>query len=158
MSGISQATAILTARDALEAATRVALADEHEVDIASGFRWPFIFDDFVALTSMTSDADPKVIGGRRQQEESLTFHMNIGSWRSGDDDDTEHRARARAFGLLAKIQEHIRTNDITLGGTVLWCLPGPVASDGATDPRDAGVGRYIEIDATFVCSHRVRTL
>lgn len=157
MSGISQATAIAAAHEALFQAIKLALAEEPEVDTTRGFRWPFVFNDWVALTSIESDIDPANIGPRRGQDETITFHASIGSWRPGDDEDTQKRARDRAFDLLATIQTHIRTNDIQLGGTVLWCVPGSAASDGATSETDAGMGRLVEVDATFICAHKIRT-
>jgi hypothetical protein len=59
--------------------------------------------------------------------------------------------------LLEKIQDHIRTKDITLGSTVLWCLPGDSECAGATTEEESGWGRITEISADFICRHRIAT-
>jgi hypothetical protein len=154
--GISEATAQDTARAALVEAVKVALEDE-PVDIGRGFRWPVVNNDWVFATETDSNIDAQSIGPRRQQDERITLTLSIGSWRPGSDQEAEDRAFNRAFELLKRIQEHIRKNDITLGGTVLWCLPGSSTAAGATTEGDTFDGRLTEIIATFVCSHRIAT-
>ena len=156
--GISAATAIADARRALDKAIRDALADDNDVEIAFGFRSVFQKDDWISPGEIEVSVEPANIGPSRGMDERITFHVGIGAWRSGYDDEAEREAFDRAFGLLATIQEHIRQKDITLGGTVFWCVPGTVVSDGATTDADSGHGRVVELDATFVCAHRVRTL
>ncbi|MEB0286162.1 hypothetical protein QN355_06315 [Cryobacterium sp. 10S3] len=156
MSGSSNTTAQHTAKVALFEACKVALAGE-DVDVSFGFRWPFVSNDWASLTDTDSEVDPKAIAPRRSQDETLTLSVSVGSWRAGDDAATELATSARAFDLLGKIQSHIRENDITLGGTVLWCVPGRSSSAGATTDQDAEFGRLTEIAATFVCAHRITT-
>lgn len=156
MSGISAASGALDARHGLKDAITAALAADDEVDQYFGFMWPVTKDAWVALTSTSGDVDPKTIGPRRSLDETITFHVSIGAWVAGHTDATAQAAFDRAFGLLNTIQEYIRTGDnITLGGTVLWCVPGSFDSDGIQD--EDGTGYTAEIDATFVCAHRVRS-
>lgn len=157
--GISTLTAQADARAGLIAATQAALAGEtvDPVDTGGGFRWPIVNRDWAFATEVDSDVDIRDIGPRRQLDETITLHMTIGSWRPGDDEATELLVFNRAFYLLGLIQDHIRTSDITLGGVVLWCVPGSSSSAGATTSDDAGSGRLTEIAATFVCRHRIAT-
>ena len=154
--GISETTAQATARAALIEAAKVALESE-AVDIGRGFRWPIVNQDWVFATETDSDIDPATIGPRRTQDEKITLHLSIGAWRPGGDQEAEDAAFDRAFDLLGRIQQHVRKNDITLGGTVLWCVPGSSTSAGATTSGDSGDGRLTEIAATFVCQHRIAT-
>lgn len=154
--GISETTAQATARSALIEAAKVALKDE-DVDIGRGFRWPIVSRDWVFATETDSDIDTADIGPRRSLDERITLTLSIGSWRPGGDQEAEDLAFGRAFDLLGRIQKYVRTKDITLGGTVLWCVPGSSASDGATTEDEAGQGRLTEIAATFVCTHRITT-
>lgn len=157
--GIGPTTGQRAARRALIEAVKVALAGE-PVDIGRGFRWPIEQPDWVFATATSSDIDPANILPRRSLDERITLELSIGSWRPVIDSpqDAEDEAHDRAFELLERIQEHIRTQDVTLGGAVLWCLPGRSESDGATVPTDTGEGRLIEISADFVCEHRISTV
>lgn len=153
--GMSDTTAQLDAKEALLAAARVALEGE-DVDVSFGFRWPLRSDDWFSVVDTQSEVDPKVIGPRMTQDETLTLSVSVGSWRSGDDEETELATAQRAFGLLSKVQHHIRNQDPTLNGTVLWCLLGPSSSAGATTEDDAPQGRVTEVAAQFICKHRIR--
>jgi hypothetical protein len=158
--GISETTAQDTARDALMQAVADAFADADEtnnVDAGSGFRWPIVNQDWFFATETESVIDPADIGPRRTQTETITLHASVGSWRPGSDEATELAAFHRAFDLLKLVQNWIRKNDITLGGTVLWCLPGSSQSAGETSSNESGDGRITEIAATFVCKHRIAT-
>lgn len=154
--GISETTAQATARAALIEAAKIALTGE-DVDIGRGFRWPIVSRDWVFATETDSDIDLATIGPRRTLDERITLTLSIGAWRPGTDQQTEDIAFNRAFDLLGRIQQHVRKNDITLGGTVLWCVPGSSTSAGATTEDDSGAGRITEIAATFVCEHRIAT-
>lgn len=154
--GISETTAQSTARAALIEAAKVAL-DGEDVDIGRGFRWPIVNPDWVFATETDSDIDTATIGPRRTLEERITLTLSIGAWRPGGDQEAEDAAHSRAFDLLGRIQKQVRTQDITLGGTVLWCVPGSSTSAGATVPGQSGDGRLTEIVATFVCQHRIAT-
>lgn len=154
--GISETTAQAPARAALVEAIKVALAGE-DVDIGRGFRWPIVSRDWVFATETDSDIDTATVGPRRTLDERITLSVSIGAWRPGGDQESEDRAFDRAFDLLGRIQNHVRKNDITLGGTVLWCLPGSSTSAGATTDHESNAGRLTEIAATFVCLHRIAT-
>lgn len=154
--GISETTGQAEARAALIEAAKVALNGE-DVDVGRGFRWPIVSRDWVFATETDSDIDPATIGPRRTLDEKITLTLSIGSWRPGDDQEAEDLAFNRAFYLLGKIQQYVRKSDITLGGTVLWCVAGSSTSAGATTDVDSGVGRLTEIAATFVCQHRIAT-
>lgn len=155
--GISSASAQSDAKHALHAAIETALADE-KVDVCFGLRTVFTEFDWVEVNGTRSQIDPRNIGPKRQQDETISLDVTVGSWRAGGDEEAEILASDAAFGLLSKIQDHIRRNDITLGDTVLWCVPGDSESDGATTEDDSGQGRVIVIAATFVCQHRIRTI
>ena len=103
MSGISAASAVAAARHALFEAFKVALEDEDEVDIAFGFRWPLVHNDWAALTSINADQDTATIGPRRSQDETITFHASFGSWHPGEDEEAVKAAFDRAFELLSKV-------------------------------------------------------
>jgi hypothetical protein len=154
--GISEHTAQATARAALVEACRTALKGE-DVDVGAGFRWPVVFQDWAFATDTDSKLDTATIGPRRSLDETITLSMSIGSWRPGGDEAAEIEAFERAFDLLARIQQHIRVHDVTLGGTVLWCVPGDSQCAGATAEGDSGLGRLTEIAADFVCRHRIST-
>lgn len=154
--GISETTAQAEARHALSEAARVALADL-AVDVGRGFRWPIVNPDWFFATETDSDIDAATIGPRRTQDEKITLTVSLGAWRPGGDQEAEDAAFNAAFAILGRVQEHIRKNDPTLGGTVLWCLPGSSTSAGATTEGDSGEGRLTEIVATFVCQHRIAT-
>ncbi|MDR0594528.1 MAG: hypothetical protein LBG60_15025 [Bifidobacteriaceae bacterium] len=155
--GISRFTAQATARAALVKACKAALAGE-DVDVGAGFRWPIVSNDWCFAVDTDSDIDPATVGPRRALDETVTLSLSVGAWRPGGDEDAEVEAFERAFDILARVQDHIRTQDITLGGTVLWCLPGKSQSAGATTSEDAGMGRVTEIAADFVCRHRITTV
>jgi hypothetical protein len=154
--GFSETTAQATARAALIEDVKLALVGE-AVDIGRGFRWPIVNNDWVFATETQSDVNPENLGPRRMLEEKITLHLSIGAWRPGGDQAAEDAAFNRAFDLLGRIQQYIRVTDPTLGGVVLWCLPGSSDSLGATTEGDSGDGRLTEIAATFVCSHRIAT-
>lgn len=154
-SGIHPFTAQHIAKRALVKAAREAL-DGREVDVSFGLRWPMHHKAWVAVTSTDSDIDPSQVGPRRQLDERITITVEIGVWEPGADTEAEERASEDAFGLLETLAEHVRLNDPTLGGTVLWCLPGSSSSDGATSEQDAVEGRLCIVVATFVCTHRIR--
>lgn len=154
--GMSDTTAQHEAKVALVAAARAALEDEEEVDIQFGFRWPFKHPDWFSVLETDSDVNPAVIGPRMTQDETITINVSVGAWLPGSDEETEVAASARAFELLAKVQRHIRQNDPTLGGTVMWCLLGPSKADGETSDTDSQQGRLAEIAAAFICKHRIR--
>ncbi|MCC2030617.1 hypothetical protein [Microbacterium allomyrinae] len=153
MSGVSPSTGVLAARIGLEAAIRAAL-DGEAVDIYAGFLGVPETTDWVALGEANADIDPANVSSRRQLDERITLAVNVGAWVAGNDDDTARAAWDRAFALLDLIQRYVRTGDnTTLGDAVLWCLPGSFDADG-----DAYSGGFqVEIAATFICSHRVRT-
>lgn len=162
--GISTTTAQARAMAALLAAAGTALANERDghgekVAIGFGFRWPIIGQDWLFGTETTSDIEAATVGPRRTLDEQITLTVTVGSWAPYDPDAdvaTESETLDRAFYLLGLVQDYIRTQDITLGGTVLWCLPG--SSNSATDSDvTAGIGRVTEITATFVCKHRIAT-
>ncbi|WP_292729618.1 hypothetical protein [Microbacterium sp. UBA837] len=153
MSGIAARTGVPAARAGLEAAIRAALTDEPEVDIYPGFQWPVNYPDWTALGQATSETDPKNIGPRRQMDETITIDVNVGAWRPGRGREVAQAAYDRVFSLLVKIQNYILDGDnITLGGAVLWCVPGGFDADG----EEFEGGFQAEIAARFVCSHRMR--
>jgi hypothetical protein len=157
VSGISSATAQAQTSLALFEAIKVALAGEPDVDIAFGFNWPPVNFDWVAVVDTESSIDPKNIGPARQLDETLTVTLSVGSWNPELSDEQRRVTFLRAFHLLSLIQDHIRRNDIELGGVVLWCVPGSSTSGGATPEEKAAFGEYTEISATFVAKHRIRT-
>lgn len=154
MSGISSASGILAARKALLAAAKTSLGGETDIDFYSGWQWPVTQPNWVATTDVHADMDPANIGPRRSQDEMITLGMSIGAWVPGHTETDIESAFDRAFEILDTIQTHVRTADITLADTVLWCVPGTTDSDGAAD--EDGSGYQVEIATTFVCQHRVR--
>lgn len=156
MSGISPAAGTIAARHGLDAAIRAALADDPDVDITVGPPLvPAGHDAWVCQRGVGTETEPGPLGPTRQQQETLTLYLEVGAWAAGAFDDTAQAAFDRAFGILDTIQTHIRVNDITLGGTVLWCTPGPSQSDGTAN--EDGSGFFAVIGASFLAHHRIRT-
>ena len=155
MSGFSSASGIIAARHGLDSAIRAALIDDRNVDITFGPAWPVDAECWVSQGRTLTDTDPATLGSSRQQQERITFFIEVGAWIAGKGDEVATAAFDRAFGLLRTIQDHIRVKDITLGGNVLWCVPGSTESDGVSD--DDGSGYYAVIAASFVAIHRIRT-
>jgi hypothetical protein len=154
MSGIHAHSGVVLARRGLFNAATTALFGEH-VDVVEGFRWPFVENDWFALTDVDSQIDTATIGPRAQLKERITISVSLGSWLPGNEPDTEVAVFDRAFALLMKVQEQVRL-ETTLGGAVLWCQPASAVSAGATTNDDSGEGRLVEIAATFVCEHRIK--
>ncbi len=155
MSGIHSTTGVLYARDGLKAAIDAALAGDAEgVDVYSGFTWPVTSPDSVHMTDARGDMDPSTIATpRRSYTETITLGVNFLAWRAGEDDASVQAAYDRAFYLLQTVQDYVTNGDqTTLGGAVLWCLPGGISVDG----EEYKTGFQVEIAATFICSHRVR--
>lgn len=155
MSGFSSASGIIAARHALDTSIRAALAADTDVDITFGPSWPPRSNAWVSQQGIASDTTAATLGPTRQQAEQITLYLEIGAWAPGSDDTSATAAFDRAFALLSSIQDHIRTTDITLGGSVLWCIPGPSQSDGAAD--EDGSGYVAVIAASFIAQHRIRT-
>lgn len=153
--GISETTAQAEAMLALVEAARVALADE-QIDIGFGFRTPETHRAWFYGVETNSDVEPAEVGPRRSLDERITLTVSLGTWAPFVNAETEAGTLTEAFRLLGLVQKHIRTTDITLGGTVLWCLPGSSES-GTTSDEEAGVARLTEVRATFVCTHRITT-
>lgn len=155
MTGISTASGILAARNGLWSAIEEATAGE-DLDRYYGMPGEVQSAAWVGIGGMSAEFDPRGVSQRRAGDETITFEVSIGKWVPGHRDTVAEDAFAGAFNLLSLIQRHITQDDITLGGAVLWCLPGAVRSDGI-DNAD-GSGFVAEIVADFVCMHRVRAL
>lgn len=157
MSGISQATGILAARDGVWQAVKDATAhrgvniDRYYAppDVVEATRW-------VAMEDVSVDPNLVNIGARRQFDEAVRIGLSVGAWvaASGNREADGRAAFEAAYGILAEIQTHITQTDITLGGAVLWCLPGSMSTAGVQDPD--GGGYVVEIQTEFVCAHRVK--
>ncbi|MEV7874523.1 hypothetical protein [Microbacterium sp. NPDC089188] len=156
MSGIGQSTGILAARNGLWAAIQAATAHRGS-DIDRYYATPetVASTKWVGLTDLDVDPDLTNIGARRQFDEAIRVGVNLGAWRAGHGEDDARETFAEAYEILAEIQDHITQNDITLGGAVLWCLPGRMSNAGVEVPGSDG-GYVVEIVAEFVCAHRVR--
>lgn len=157
MSGISQATGILAARDgvwaAINAATEYRGSDIDRYyappDAIGSVRW-------VAMEDVNATPDLATIGPRRSFDEEINVGVSVGAWvaASGDPVADGRAAFDEAYGILAEIQTQIAQVDPTLGNAVLWCLPGRMSTAGVQDPE--GGGYVVEIQAEFVCAHKVR--
>lgn len=156
--GISQGTAAFAAKVALRDAVRVALTGDTKVDVVLGSRWPIVARDYVAVLGGRVDVDPSTIVPGRSYQETITLDLEVGSFTPLRGDQGEQAAQARAFDLLTKVHEHIRRNDITLGGLVHWAVPGDTEWDGATADENAGWGRLCIIASTFRCLHTIRNV
>lgn len=143
----SSGAAALAVKGAIHAAIGAALdaADEHEVSLAYGYLWPAQWDDQVAVTAVRIVPQEGTTGPRQRRHMTVQQDVNITAFRVTADEQETH---ARAFGLLALVDQGVRA-DATLAGTALWCVLGEVQSDGATLEEDAGAGRVTEIAATF---------
>lgn len=155
MSGISAASGIIAARHGLDTAIRAALTGDKDVDITFGPSWPVTKDAWVSQQGISSDTAEGPLGPSRQQAETITLYLEVGAWVAGTGDQVATAAFDRTFALLSTIQNYIRVSDITLGGTVLWCIPGSSQSDGVAD--EDGSGYFAVIAASFVALHRIRT-
>lgn len=108
-------------------------------------------EDIVSFMSTTSDQTPATIGNRGR-DESLIQDVQISCWRGGDD---EQAVQARAYEILGAIEEYVRKQDPTIGGTVMWCFLISHESQGFTDPDDIAKGRTADILARFQAQARI---
>lgn len=143
----STGAAALAVKNALHdlIATALAAADEVEVDLAYGFRWPARWNDHIAVTAVRADPGEGALGRQRRRDLTVSVDVNLVSWAPTKDEQVTH---LRAFGLLDVIDRALRAGP-TLDGAALWCHLGEVNSAGATDEDDSGYGRVTEIAATF---------
>ncbi|MFD6093653.1 hypothetical protein ACFWGN_16165 [Oerskovia sp. NPDC060338] len=124
----------------------LAAADETEVDIAFGFRWPAQYPDEVAVTAVrATDVGEGTVSPERRRQVLVSVDVSIVSFRVTDDERVPHE---RAYGLLDVIDAHLREGP-TLGGAALWCMSDDLASDGATHEEESEEGRICEVSVTF---------
>jgi hypothetical protein len=153
VSTISTSTSAWRARSGLLDAIRAALADEPKVDIDAGLMGAARNLDWIALEGISVDANPKDIGPRRSYDETITLSFTLGSYRAGRGDEIVTAAFERADALLALVNTYVTTGDnTTLGGVVAWCFPG--SAEWAAEEVEGGF--QVEVEGTFVATHRVR--
>ncbi|ONI62626.1 hypothetical protein CSIV_14215 [Microbacterium sp. CSI-V] len=158
MSGISQATGILAARDGLWAAI-VAATEHRRYKIDRYYAAPETITSsmWVGLTDVNVTPDLKNLKSRQQFDEEIRLGVTLGAYAAGNGDDAARAAFDQAYEILTEIQTYIGRDDQTrtLGGAVMWCLPGSMSNAGVEVDGQAG-GYVVEIIAEFVCAHRVR--
>lgn len=157
MSGISQATGLLAAREGLWNAIQEATAS-HGRDLDRYYTTPdeVTSAKWVGLTDMTVDPDLTNIGPRRSFDEAIRIGVSLGAWAPGRGEAAGRAAFEAAFAILSEIQTYITQRDVTLGDAVLWCLPGQMSNDAVGS--DDGNGYVVEIVTEFVCAHKVRPI
>lgn len=111
-------------------------------------------DDIIAFTAVNSEQEPATFGSRRQREEALVLDVVISCFRGGGLEQ-EQVCSARAYALLAILEQHVRVTDTELGGVVRECFMIGHTSDGSTDPAVLAAGRLIEIKAQFAAKARI---
>lgn len=154
MSGISQASGILAARVGLWNAIQAATAHRKKIDRYYAVPLQVTAREWVGLGGFSADPELTNIGGRRQFMETITLDVSIGSWAPGRGHAAEVKAFENAFEIVSEIQTYITTGDnITLGGAVLWAMPGSLESVGIEN--EDGRGFDVEIACSWVCGHRV---
>lgn len=157
MSGISQASGILSAREGLWRAI-LAATEARAPDLDRYYTTPdeVTSTKWVGITDVTVDPDLANIGPRRSFDEAIRIGVSLGAWAPGRGESAGRAAFDEAFAILSEIQTYITQHDITLGDAVLWCLPGQMSNDGVGS--DDGNGYVVEIVTEFVCAHKVRPL
>lgn len=158
MSGISQATGILAARDGLWGVIQAATA-HRDYKIDRYYAAPEIVTSelWVGLTDVDVTPDLKNLYSRQQFNETIRLGVTCGAYVAGNGEEAARAAFEKAYEILAEIQTYIGQDDQTrtLGGAVMWCLPGAMSSQGVEVDANAG-GYVVEIVADFECMHRVR--
>lgn len=158
MSGISQATGILAARDGLWDAIKAA-TDHRGYKIDRYYAAPEVLQSqlWVGLTDVEVTPDLKNLRPRQQFDETIRLGVTCGAFVAGNGDEVAQEAFEQAYEVLAEIQTYIGQDGQkrTLGGAVMWCLPGAMSSAGVEIDVQGG-GYVVEIVADFECMHRVR--
>lgn len=155
-SGISGEPTAVLAKMALFEAARTALAADAKVDVFSGTPFPQVNPDYFAAFGGRSEMNPRDVGPRRQLDEEITLDVEIVGFSPLTGNEGETAAQTRAFGIYTAVVNHVRINDVTLGGLVNWCLPNDLQWDGATLEGESGSGSVCVIQATFLAMHRIR--
>lgn len=127
------------------------LADD--VQVASGFLGGDAdqAESIQLFEVRTAEQSWGVIGTRRRDEE-YTIVGGIGVRRAGKNELVIREVRARAFELLAEIEDFLRT-DPTIGGTTK-------VSELARYPVEQGAdaeGRWVQIDFEITCKKDLRS-
>ncbi|MBQ9915946.1 MAG: hypothetical protein IJO71_01960 [Microbacterium sp.] len=156
MSGISQSTGILAARNGLWNVVKAA-TDHRGYKIDRYYATPEIVQStlWVGLTDVQVTPDLKNLRARQQFDEEIRIGVSLGAYVAGNGDAAAQEAFDQAYEILTEIQDYIGRDDQTrtLGDAVMWCLPGAMSNAGVE--VDDG-GYVVEIIAEFVCMHRVR--
>jgi len=111
-------------------------------------------DDIVGFLDVRTEQDPATLGTNRSREEVLELDVLVSCYRGGGP-EVEKTVSDAAYGLLALLENYVRTTDTTVGGTVRECFLIRTSSEGRTDPNEIAKGRTIEISATFQARARI---
>lgn len=101
-------------------------------------------------------------GSQRTQDWDMACDVHAYAFRAGGADaeqSADDEAFTAASGYLSALAEYVRRSgpdgDITLGGTVMWCLMESFNTVPGRDQAASGVGRMWEFIGTFVARSRV---
>lgn len=128
--------------------------DKQNVLVLYGYPGPYVPEDVVEFSTVTSNQDPATISTNRSREEVLTLEVFITCQRGGGQ-EMELVCAQRAYALLRAIETYARVTDTTIGGAVRHCFLTQHQSIGHTDPTVIEQGRAVEITATFTARARV---
>lgn len=129
--------------------------DTADVLVAPGMPGTFQPDEIVSVTRLQVEHDFATMGTNRSREETLRVDV-VFSCLFGGGGEQELPAQERAFELLGHIEQHIRMNDVTLGGVVRQCFLTSVETDGQTPEEYMAQGRGVDVTATFTARNRIK--
>lgn len=132
----------------------VTAINDPAVQIEVGYPWPQTAADIVAVGAVRSTQEPATLGTQRSREETLTVDVLVSVFRAGGQ-EVEQVASDRAYALLGALERHVRITDTTLGGVVRHCFLTGHEMDSQPFSDDTGMGRTVEIAATFTAAVRI---
>lgn len=83
---------------------------------------------YMQVLGTTIRHDPATMSTNRTREETIELETQWYAFEYGSE-DADRAAEDYLFARLGSLEEHIRVNDITLGGIVRQCFLGEVATD-----------------------------
>ena len=157
MAGFSPALAGYKFKQAFVEISTELFRDSHpEFEIVRGLLGPRQPNEYMQVLGTTSEHSAATMATNRTREEVVKLETQIYVFRYGEV-DADREAEDYLFARLGELEQHIRVNDITLGGVVRECHIDSIATDSA-DIGEAGTaqGRLAAAIAVWEASIRLR--
>ena len=106
-------------------------------------------DDIVGVDLTGSALTTGTVASSRREQHTVKLALTVVAFRVTED---VGETLSRAWGLLALVDQHVRSTDPTLGGAVLWARV--TSTDAGSAPRKASggySGRVSMVEATVEC-------